>query len=187
MVKAMQTQDQQSERTKRVHASQKHTHKETVMNRTKIASAAMALAFVAVIGLSGTAVAGPHHMGQNLSPEQYKAMQDTYAEFDKKIEPLRLQFHAKKAELHALYYQGTAQNDPKVQALVKELGELDAKMYAARTDLRNQLNDKGVPVYSGRGRGGCPMMGDMGRGHGGGHGGGYGGGHGGMMRHGGGW
>ena len=165
------------------------------MNRTKIASTAMALAFVAVIGLSGVANAGPHHMGaRNLSPEQYKAMQDTCAEFDKKVEPLRQQFHAKKVELHALYQQGTAQNDPKVQALVKDLGDLDAKLYAARADLRNQLNDKGVPVYSGMGRGyggmgrgGCPQTGNMG--HGGGYGGGPGGGHGGgMMRQGGcGW
>ena len=147
------------------------------MNRTKIASAAMALAFVAVIGFSGVASAGPHHKGyQNLSPEQQKAMQDTCAEFDKKVEPLRQQFRDKKAELHTLYSQGTAQNDPKVQALVKELGELDAKLYAARTDLRNQLNDKGVPVYSGMGRGGCPKMGmrDRGHGHGHGHGGGHG-------------
>ncbi len=158
------------------------------MNRTKIASTAMALAFVAVIGLSGVANAGPYHRGyQNLSPEQQKAMQDTYAEFDKKVEPLRQRFHDKKVELHTFYSQGTAQNDPKVQALVKELGDLDAKLYAARTDLRKQLNDKGVPVYAGMGRGGCPMMGNMGHGgyyhggYGGGHGyyhGGYGGGHG---------
>ena len=163
------------------------------MNRMKIASTAMALALVAVIGFSGIASAGPHHRGyQNLSPEQQKAMQDTYTEFDKKVEPLRQQFHAKKVELRALYSQGTAQNDPKVQALVKELGDLDAKLYAARTDLRRQLNDKGVPVYGGMGRGhggmgrgGCPMMGgNMGQGGGYGHGGyGHGGYGGGMMPH----
>ncbi len=155
------------------------------MNKTIFTTAATALAFAFMLGISGPAAA--HMMGQqNMSPEQYKAMQDTYTDFGKKIEPLRQQLFAKQAELNDLYAKGTPQSDAGVQALLKDLGDLDAKMYAARADLRGQLIAKGVPMNAGMGHGmmmgmagsGCPMMagGMMGRGmgHGMGHGMGYG-------------
>ena len=165
------------------------------MKRTKVTSTVMALAFALVLGFAGIAGAQSHMMGyQNMSPEQYKVMQDMHVEFDKKAEPLRQQLYAKQAELNALYYQGTPQNDPKVQSLLKDIGDLDGKLYAVRADFRKQLNSKGIPVYGGMGYGdGCPMMGMMGSGHGcpmmgmmgSGHGGGMmgmmGPGHGGMM------
>lgn len=139
------------------------------MKRTKVTSTVMALAFALALGFVGIASAQPHMMGyQNMSPEQHKVMQDTCAEFDKKVEPLRQQLYAKQTELNALYSKGTQQSDPKVQSLTKEIGDLDGKLYAARADLRKQLNDKGIPVYGGMGYGdGCPMMGMMGQGHGG--------------------
>ena len=98
------------------------------MKRTKVTSTVMALAFALVLGFAGIAGAQPHMMGyQNMSPEQYKVMQDMHVEFDKKAEPLRQQLYAKQAELNALYYQGTPQNDPKVQSLLKDIGDLDGK------------------------------------------------------------
>ena len=158
------------------------------MKRTKITSTVMVLAFALVLGFAGIASAQPHMGYQNMSPEQYKVMQDTCAEFDKKAEPLRQQLYAKQTELNTLYQQGTPQSDSKVQSLVKDIGDLDGKLYAVRADFRKQLNDKGVPVYGGMGYGyGCPMMGMTGHGHGGGmmgHGGGMMGHGGGMMGHG---
>ena len=130
------------------------------MKITKITSTAMVLAFAAVLGFTGLADARPHMGYQNMSPEQYKAMQDTYAEFDKRVAPLRQQLYAKQTELNTLYGQGAPQNDSKVQALSKDIGNLDNQLYAAHTDLRGQLSDRGVPAYGGMGYGyGCSMSG----------------------------
>lgn len=119
------------------------------MHRTRVYSTAMTLAIVAMLGLIGIANAQPDMGYQNMSPEQYKSMQSTYADFDKKVEPLRQQIDAKRYELNALHYQGTPRNDPKVQSLIKKIGDLDAKLYTARADFRRQLNDKGIPAYGG--------------------------------------
>ena len=159
------------------------------MKKSTLFSTTMALAFVAALGMASLAAAQPHMRGyQGMSPEQYTVMQETYADFDRKIQPLRQQMYAKQAELDALYYNNTPQNDPKVQSLMKEIGDLDAKLYAAHGDMRKQMIDKGMPAYGGGMRNGygCPMMGQGygGMGHGRGmHGGGMGYGHG----HGHGW
>ncbi len=137
------------------------------MKKTYITSTALALAFAALLGAAGIADAHPHQAGyQNMSPEQYKAVQDSYAEFNKTVTPLRQQLYAKQDELNTLYSQGMPRNDPKVQSLIKEIGTLDGQLYAARQNLRKQMNDTGVPFH-GRGMGGgygCPMMG-QGYGH----------------------
>lgn len=141
------------------------------MKKTSLRSATLALALAAIVGFSGTALArGPMygHPGMNMTPEQYSAMQETYAEFDKTILPLRQQMFAKQSELQALYYNGTPESDPKVQALIKDINDLDAKLYAANGELRARMSEKGIPfgpgMRHGYGHGG--MM----RGHGYGYG-----------------
>ena len=113
---------------------------------------ALALALTAVIGFAGTSSAQGHRgygYYDDMSPEQQKAMQEMRAEFDNKIRPLQQQFFAKQAELDALYYKGAPQDDPKVRSLIKEVNDLDAKLYAAYGDLRRQMNEKGLPCYGG--------------------------------------
>jgi hypothetical protein len=124
---------------------------------------ALALALVLMPGLAGTAAAqGPHggYGYYSLSPEQQKAAQEIQAAFDARIRPVQQQFFAKQAELDALYYRGTPQNDPQVQSLMKEIRNLDAELYAAFAELRKQVNDKDIPYYGDMRRGfGCPMPG----------------------------
>jgi zinc resistance-associated protein len=148
---------------------QTQDHKENTVNTLTVKIAlTMALTLAVALGSAGIALAR-HHAYQNMTPEQYQAVQEGYAEFDRTTEPLRRQMYAKQAELDALYYRDVPQNDPKVQALVKEVADLDARLYAAGQDLNKRLNDKGVPAYGGMGnRPGCPMWGMPGYGHGGG-------------------
>jgi hypothetical protein len=133
-------------------------------------TAAAILAFALVIGFAGAADARRRAGYQDMSPEQREAMQETYAEFEQKTEPLRRQLYAKQSELDALYYRDAPPDDPKVKSLMKDIEDLDGKLYAAGADLRKRLNDRGIPAYGGAGGGyGCPGMTGM-TGHGRGHG-----------------
>lgn len=125
------------------------------MKQNMLGATITALAFVMALGVSGIAFAHGHWgNGYNdLSVEQQKAMQDMRAEFEKTIRPLQRQFYAKQAELDALYDKGTPEDNPKVQSLMKELGELDTRLYAAFGDWRRQMNEKGLPWHNGMRRG----------------------------------
>ena len=163
------------------------------MKTSKIASTTAALALVALLGTAGIASAqhgnpsGPH-MGPHMSmtTEQINAMDSIHKEFGPKMQPLLQQKYGKQAEINALLYQGVKADDPRIQALQKEVKDVDGKLYQLDAAMRKQMQDKGLPYMGahGMGRG---MMGDcpgmsgrgMGRGmgygmHGQGHGMGHG-------------
>jgi hypothetical protein len=129
-----------------------------------------AAAFVIIIGIAGMALAHGHMMGQaGMTPEQHQAAQDRYIEFEKKMQPLRKQLYAKRAELDALYYSEAPQNDAKIQSLIKDIAELDARLYAAHLEMRKQMGDQAMPYhgdYMGPGRGCGNTMGPGYGGHG---------------------
>jgi zinc resistance-associated protein len=136
----------------------------------------LALAVVALLGFSGLASAqmmGPGMMGgqgmgmmggnmmMNLPPEKQAAAQKIYADFNTKTATMRQQLAAKQYELNAQLYSATP-DDKKVQALTKDISDLNAKLFEAQVALQNQLTKEGIPAMSGMGMMGgmnCPMMG----------------------------
>jgi hypothetical protein len=122
-------------------------------------------------------------------------MQEAYADFEKQVLPIHQQLAAKQAELSALHY-GEKPDASKTQSLFREIADLEAKLFTARSAFRSKMQEEGMAGFGpgfGAGRGGygpyCGfgpgMGGGMGRGgyghrggwggHGGGHGGGWGG------------
>lgn len=145
----------------------------------------VALALVALLGFSGLASAqmmGPGMMGgqgmmggnmmmggqgmmgnmmMNLSPEKQAAAQKIYADFNTKTATMRQQLTAKQYDMNAQLYSATP-DDKKVQALTKDISDLNAKLFEAQVALQNQLTKEGIPAMSGMGMMGgmsCPMMG----------------------------
>ncbi|MDR2603780.1 MAG: hypothetical protein LBC55_00300 [Desulfovibrio sp.] len=158
--------------------------KNTLLSKRAAPALVPASALLLVLCLAGAAYAQGPRGGcgyYSLSPEQQKAAQEIQDAFDARIRPVQQQLFAKQAELDALYYKGTPQNDAKVQSLMKEIRTLDSELYTAFAEQRKQMNDRDIPHYSGMRRGfGCPAPGPGFDGPGyGGHG--YGGG---MTRHG---
>ena len=154
------------------------------MKTSRIASTTAALALVALLGTAGITSAqngnpaGPHmgpHM--NMTTEQITAMDTIHKEFGPKMQPLMQQKYGKQAEINALLYQGVKADDPRIQALQKDVKDVDGKLYQLDATMRKQMQDKGVPYMGvhGMGRGmmgDCPGMGGRGMGRGGkGHGG----------------
>ncbi|MDR2075565.1 MAG: hypothetical protein LBP61_01330 [Desulfovibrio sp.] len=146
------------------------------MKKATLVSAASALTFAALLGLSGMAFAGPRGGHQpEMTSEQYAASQEIRKEFQQKIQPLRQQLFAGQAELDALYYRGAPRNDARVQALLKEVNDLDLRIYALCAEMRSRMQERGLPYGYGPGRGGCgpgrggygPGDGDCGPGRGG--------------------
>ena len=126
------------------------------MKRTTIFPGAASLALAALLGLSGLAFAGPgrgHHPEMDMTPEQYTASQEVRNEFHQKIRPLQRQMFAKEAELDALYYNGVAENDPRVQGLLKEADDLKVRLQALHGEMRSRMKERGVPQAYGRGWG----------------------------------
>lgn len=140
----------------------------------------LALALVALLSFNGLANAqmmGPGMMGgqgmmggmmMNLPPEKQAAAQKIYADFNTKTATMRQQLAAKQYELNAQLYSATP-DDKKVQALTKEIADLNAKIFEAQVALQNQLTKEGIPAMNGMGMMGgmpCPMMGgSMGMGY----------------------
>ena len=130
----------------------------------------MALALVAVLGFSGLANAqmgghgamgGQAMMGGNmygLSPEKQAAVQKIYADNYTATAQLRQQLFAKQSELNAQLYGG-ATDDKKVQALTKDINDLNAKLFDSQVSLKRQLAKEGVPASGIGTGGGCGMMG----------------------------
>lgn len=165
------------------------------MKTSKIASTTAALALVALLGTAGIASAQPGnpagpHMGphMNLTTEQMNSLDSIHKEFGPKMQPLLQQKYGKQAEINALLYQGVKADDPRIQALQKDIKDVDGKLYQLDASMRKQMQDKGVPYMGahgmGRGMMDCPGMGGRGMGRGMGHGGMGGKGHGGMGMHG---
>ncbi len=160
--------------------------------KTRMSILTLSLALVAVLGLAGMASAqgmmgqgmmgqgmmGQGMMGQGMgmggmygmSPEKQAVIQKLYVEYNTATAPVRQQLFAKQSELSALYYGGTT-DAKKFQTLTREIGDLNAKLYEAQMNLRNQLAKEGVPASGmghGMGMGGMGMggmgMGGMGMG-----------------------
>jgi zinc resistance-associated protein len=141
------------------------------------------LALVAVLGIAGVASAQGHtpspqehgaNMGatgghmQGLTPEKQAAAQKLHADHNAATAQLKQQLFAKQSELNAQLYGG-ATDDKKVQALTKEIGDLNTRLLEAQVTLKRQLAKEGIPAMGGMGMGmgGCGMMsGGMGMHHG---------------------
>lgn len=99
---------------------------------------ALALALMAFLGLSGLANAqmmgpGPGMMWGNmygLTPQKQAAAQKYYTDFYAKTATLRQQLTAKQYELNVLITNPNP-DDKKVQALSKEIADLNAKFYGS--------------------------------------------------------
>ncbi|MHC1790942.1 periplasmic heavy metal sensor [Solidesulfovibrio sp.] len=103
-------------------------------------------------------------MGQ-LTPEKQAAFQKIHDAFTAKTAQLRADLGVKMAELNALTVAQTP-DQAKIDAVTKQIGELQAKLLSERTQLRIQLVKEIGPGFGG---GGC---GGMGGGYHGGMGGG---------------
>ncbi|MBQ9451841.1 MAG: hypothetical protein IJU65_00905 [Desulfovibrio sp.] len=130
-------------------------------------SAFASLALVALLALPGVAAAQPGYgygygcdgpMG--MTDEQVANVRQLHRTHWEKTQPLMQERFAKLAELDHLYAAGAKDDDAKVQAALKDLRNIDGKLYAAEADMLRQMGEKGVP-YRGRhgmrgGWGGCP-------------------------------
>ncbi|MDR3175730.1 MAG: hypothetical protein LBU06_04275 [Desulfovibrio sp.] len=122
-----------------------------------IAAVILATAF----GAAGVSYAHGRHDGREPG---------RYVEYNNKIAPLQQQLYAKRTELDAFFSDKVPQTDAKVQGLIKEIGELYAKIYAVNSeyglkgDPACPPSGYGYPDHRG-GPGGCG--GGPGWGHGG--------------------
>lgn len=144
---------------------------------------ALTLSLAMFVGLS-TAAHAQNYYGGNppLTQEQRVKADKLFSEHMNSIAPIQQQYAAKRAELDALMFSGSA-DTAKIEALSKELGELDGKLYSEQTKFRAKLANENLPAYGygarqGYGRGG---MKGQGYGRGGMNGPGYGHGRGGGM------
>ncbi|EFL51734.1 putative zinc resistance-associated protein precursor [Solidesulfovibrio fructosivorans JJ]] len=89
-----------------------------------------------------------------LTPEKQAAFQKLHDDYAAKTAQLRADLGVKRAELNAL---AVAQNpdQAKIDALTKEIGDMQGKLLAARTTFRIQVNKEIGPMgWGGRGMGG---------------------------------
>lgn len=96
-----------------------------------------------------------------LSPEKQAAFQKLHDAFAAKTAQLRADLGVKLAELNALSV-GTSPDQAKIDAVTKQIGDLQAKLLSERTQFRIQVAKEIGPGVAG---GGCPGMGGY---HGGG-------------------
>lgn len=121
------------------------------MKKSRMHTLSLMLSLVALLGLSGLANAqmmGPGMMGGNmygLTPEKQAVAQKIHADFYAKTAPLGQRLNAKQYELDALLYNSSP-DEKKVQALSKEIADLNAKLYEAQAALQNQLAKEGIPT-----------------------------------------
>ncbi|BAH78012.1 periplasmic heavy metal sensor [Solidesulfovibrio magneticus] len=96
-----------------------------------------------------------------LSPEKQAAFQKLHDAFAAKTAQLRADLGVKMAELNALSVAATP-DQAKIDAVTKQIGDLQAKLLSERTQFRIQVSKE---VGAGVAGGGCPGMGGY---HGGG-------------------
>ncbi|EAM3022339.1 hypothetical protein CHZ52_24025 [Salmonella enterica] len=127
---------------------------------TKALMVALTLGTVSTLGIWGSANAqGPINRYQGMTSEQQIAVDKVYIEYEKTMSSLQQQLIIKQAEFDALSYGQTSQNTEKAQSLIREIGELNAKLYATRSGMRSKLEASGG-YYPDRGM----MRGHHGRG-----------------------
>ncbi|OLN27036.1 Zinc resistance-associated protein [Desulfovibrio sp. DV] len=146
----------------------------------------IALAALATLALTSTmALARPGGMGggmgggqgncggdggmAQLSPEKQAAFQKIHDAYAAKTAQVRADLGVKMAELNALSV-GQTPDQAKIDAVTKQIGELQAKLLSERTQFRIQVSKEIGPGVAGGGCGGMGggMMGGMGGYHGGG-------------------
>jgi zinc resistance-associated protein len=140
------------------------------MKRTKLAVLMAALAVAAIMGFSAISYAWPgRHMGPppGLTQEQHQQARQMRAEHFKAVNPLQQQLFAKQSELRALYYNDSKPSEAQVQGLIKEVAELQARIYAANSELQAQMSAQGIQRGWGHGGGSWDHK-SRGWGHGGG-------------------
>jgi zinc resistance-associated protein len=133
-------------------------------------------AFTGLASAQGHGMRGQGMMGGGMgamSPEQQATMQKLHTEHAAATAELRKQIFAKESELNAQIYAEKT-DEAKVEALTKDIGALNAKLYAERVKLHRQMAKEGIMPMAGSG---CGMMAGKGgmKMHGGGMGMGMGG------------
>lgn len=96
-----------------------------------------------------------YNMSQ-LSPEKQAAFQKLHDDFAAKTEQLRANLGVKRAELYALAVSSNP-DQAKIDALTKEIGDMQGQLLAARVQFRTQVNKEigpNVMGWGGMGRGG---------------------------------
>ncbi|EOD55962.1 hypothetical protein [Aeromonas molluscorum] len=111
-----------------------------IIHTTKVLMVALTLGTISTLGIYGSANAqGPINGYQSMTPEQQISVNKVYSEYEKTTLPLQQQLIMKQAEFDSLTYGGASQNTEKAQSLIREIGELNAKLYAARSEMRSKL------------------------------------------------
>lgn len=95
-----------------------------------------------------------------LSAEEQALLEKLVAAHHQKTEPLQKQLRARHAMLEALLLEDKI-DDKKIDGLVKDINEIQAKLFGERISLKKQLIKNDLPM------GGGMMMGKMGAMHGG--------------------
>jgi hypothetical protein len=111
---------------------------------------------LSVLGLADAAGAQPPHhnaMMPEITQEQQAALQQIYADYEKQALPLQRQLRAKKAEIDALYYGGgdnskVQSGNSKVQSLFREIGDIEAKLFEAKSEFHSRLDAKGLSSFA---------------------------------------
>lgn len=131
-------------------------------NRNVIATF-LTLAFITAF--AGFASAQGHGMmgGMgNTTPEKQATMQKLHADFNTATADLHKQLFAKEAELDAALYADKP-DEKKIDALTKEINDLNAKIYAEKVKMHKAMAKEGIVPGKGQGmmggKGGCQMMG----------------------------
>jgi zinc resistance-associated protein len=131
-------------------------------NRNVIATL-LTLAFITAF--AGFASAQGHGMmgGMgNMDPEKHATMQKLRADFNTATADLNKQLFAKESELDAALYADKP-DEKKIDALTKEINDLNAKIYAEKVKMHKAMAKEGIVPGKGQGmmggKGGCQMMG----------------------------
>lgn len=121
------------------------------------------------VSFAGAASAQGHgkKMGA-MNPEKQAVVEKAHEEFAAATADLKKQIFAKESALNAEIY-GEKTDEKKVAALVSEINELNAKVYAEQVKLHKKMAQEGIVPEPGHGKKsgmGCPMMGGGGMKHG---------------------
>lgn len=121
------------------------------------------------VSFAGAALAQGHGKKMAaMSPEKQAVVEKAHEEFGAATAELKKQIFAKESALNAEIY-GEKTDEKKVTALVSEINELNAKVYAEQVKLSRKMAQEGIVPEPGHGKKSgmsCPMMGEGGMKHG---------------------
>ncbi len=126
----------------------------------KIKTLAISLTISTMVMLGMSGVVSAHMKGyQGVSPEQQNTIEKIYSEYDSKTQHLQQQLIIKQSEFDALTYENDEKNTGKIQEVIKEIGGINAQLYAARSEMRGKLEATGIYSSNNRMRSDYRMMG----------------------------